>query len=213
MFTPGPFETRARDAMYNVTLPDPAWPKERVEDFLRGAFNRPLMDVVSIHETFPGHYVQFLWNQRLDSKVRKLIDATSSSEGWAHYCEQMLLDEGFGGGDPKLRLAQLQDALLRAARYVVAIRMHARGMSFAQAKAFFVDEGYQSAEVADMEAKRGTEDPTYLVYTLGKLEILRLRDDYRRKLGPAFTLRRFHDALLAQGAIPLPLARRALLGE
>jgi uncharacterized protein (DUF885 family) len=211
MSTPGPFETRARESMYNVTLPDPGWAKERAEDFLRGAFNRPLMDVVSIHEAFPGHFVQFLWSRKLESKLRRFVHAHSNSEGWAHYCEQMMLDEGWGGGDPKVRLAQLQDALLRAARYVVGIRLHARGMTFDEAKRFFVDEGYQSPEVAAMEAKRGTVDPTYLVYTLGKLEILRLRDDYRAKLGAAYSLRRFHDAFLAQGAIPLPLVRKALL--
>src|SRR5579883_922091 len=127
MFTPGPFETKSRDAIYNVTLPDPSWPEARAEDYLRGALNRTLMDVVSIHEALPGHFVQFLWNQRLTDPVRKYIHASSNSEGWAHYCEQMVLDEGFGDGNPRLRLAQLQDALLRAARFVAAIRMHARG--------------------------------------------------------------------------------------
>ena len=211
MDTPGPFEQHATLAYFNVTLPEKGWPAEKVEDFLRGAFNRPLIDVVSIHEAFPGHYTQFIWLPQVKSKVRKFESVSSNAEGWAHYCEQMMLDEGYGSGDLKLRLAQLQDALLRAARYVVGIRMHTRGMTFEQAVAFFHDEGYQSKEVALIEARRGTEDPTYLYYTLGKLEVLKLRDDYKKKLGASYSLKKFHDAFLAEGAIPLPLVRRALL--
>ncbi len=213
MDTPGPYETRATEAYFNVTLPEKGWPAAQTEDFMRGAFNRPLIDVVSIHEAFPGHYVQFLFLPGVQGKVRKYEGASSNAEGWAHYCEQMMLDEGYGAGDPTLRLAQLQDALLRAARYVVGIRMHTRGMSFDDAVAFFQKEGFQSKEVALMETRRGTEDPTYLYYTLGKLEILKLRDDYKRKLGGAYTLRKFHDAFLAEGALPLPLVRKALLGD
>jgi uncharacterized protein (DUF885 family) len=213
METPGPFETKATEAYYNVTLPEKSWSAAQVEDFLRGAFNRPLIDVVSIHESFPGHYVQFLWLPSVKSKVRKFEGANSNVEGWAHYCEQMMLDEGYGDGRPQLRLAQLQDALLRAARYVVGIRMHARGMSFDDAVAFFQKEGYQSKKVAEIETRRGTEDPTYLYYTLGKLEILKLRDDYKKKLGAAYSLAKFHDAFLAEGALHLPLVRKALLGN
>jgi uncharacterized protein (DUF885 family) len=213
METPGAYETHATEAYYNVTLPEKGWSAAQTEDFMRGAFNRPLIDVVSIHEAFPGHYVQFLWMPRIDSKVRKFEAVSSNAEGWAHYCEQMLLDEGYGEGDPRLRLAQLQDALLRAARYVVGIRMHTRGMTFDEGVAFFQKEGYQTQKVAEMETKRGTMDPTYLYYTAGKLEILKLRDEYKAKLGPAFTLRKFHDALLKEGALPLPLVRKALLGS
>jgi uncharacterized protein (DUF885 family) len=211
MDTPGPFERTATEAFYNVTLPEKAWPAAQVEDFLRGAFNRPLIDVVSIHEAFPGHYTQFLWLPKVASKVRKFESANTNVEGWAHYCEQMMLDEGYGDGDKRLRLAQVQDALLRAARYVVGIRMHTRGMTIPQAVDFFQKEGMQTRKVAEMEAKRGAEDPTYLYYTLGKLEILKLRDEYKKKLGPAFTLQKFHDAFLAEGAMPLPLVREALL--
>jgi len=211
MDTPGPFEPKAKEAYYNVTLPEKSWPAAQIEDFLRGAFNRPLIDVVSIHEAFPGHYVQFIWLPLVKSKVRKFEGTNSNAEGWAHYCEQMILDEGYGKGDAKLRLAQLQDALLRAARYVVGIRMHTRGMTFDQAVDFFQKEGFQSRKVAEVETRRGTEDPTYLYYTLGKLEILKLRDDYKQKLGPQYSLKKFHDAFLAQGAAPLPLVRKALL--
>lgn len=211
MFTPGPFESVATDAIFNVTLPDPSDPKEKAEEYLAGALNRTIMDVTAIHEAFPGHFVQFLWLPRVDSTVRKFEGAASNSEGWAHYCEQMLLDEGWGDGDPRLRLAQLQDALLRAARYVAGIKMHVHGMKFDDGVRFFVEEGYQSKSVAVMETRRGTEDPTYLYYTWGKLEILALREDYRRKLGPAYSLQKFHDAFLAQGSAPLPLVREALL--
>lgn len=211
MFTPGPFEQRATKAMYNVTLPDPSWSKAQTDDYMRGALSRPTLDVVSIHEAFPGHYVQFIWLPQVRSKVRKFLSVNSNAEGWAHYCEQMVLDEGWSGGDPGVRLAQLQDALLRAARFVAGIRMHTQGMTVKQAADFFHDEGYQSREVSEMEARRGTEDPTYLYYTWGKLEILKLRADYQKKLGAAFSLKTFHDAFLALGSIPLPLVRRALL--
>src|SRR5262249_12084856 len=162
--------------------------------------------MVSIHEAFPGHYVQFLWMPKMRSRTRKMFECSSNAEGWAHYAEQMMLDEG--AGDVKLRLAQLQEALLRAARYVVGIRMHTRGMKLAEAIDFFEKQGMQSRKVAEMEAKRGTEDPTYLYYTYGKLEILKLRDDYQKKVGAGYSLRRFHDAFLAEGAIPLPLMRQ-----
>jgi uncharacterized protein (DUF885 family) len=212
MDTPGPFETRATEAYYSVTLPEPGLSAAQVDEFMEN-FARTLVDVVSIHEAYPGHYVQFLWQPRLTSKVRKFTDASSNSEGWAHYCEQMILDEGFGDGDPKLRLAQLQDALLRAARYVAAIRMHTRGATYDDIVTLFEKEGYQTRPVAEIEARRATEDPTFLVYTYGKLEILKLRDEYKRKLGPAWSLGKFHDAFLGQGPIPLPLMRRALLGK
>jgi uncharacterized protein (DUF885 family) len=213
MDTPGAFEPKATEAYYTVTLPDPAWTPAQKEDFLRGAFSRSLVDVVSIHEAFPGHYVQFVWLPHVRSVVRKAEGAASSAEGWAHYCEQMILDEGFGAGDPKLRLSQLQDALLRAARYVVGIRMHTKGMTLEEAIAFFHEQGFQTKKVSEMEARRGSRDPTYLVYTWGKLEILALREAYKKKLGKDYSLQKFHDAFLAEGAAPLPIVRAALLGE
>ena len=112
-----------------------------------------------MHEAYPGHYVQFLWVQQAPTKVRKLMGANSNSEGWAHYSEQMMLDEGYGGGDPKLRLGQLQDALLRDARYIVGIHMHTGQMTFEQAVEFFVKEGFQVRDGAVKETKRGTSDP------------------------------------------------------
>jgi uncharacterized protein (DUF885 family) len=212
MDTPGPFEQVAKEAFFNVTLPDPRWNKQQVEEHLE-SFNRGTIISTAIHEAYPGHYVQFLWLKQAPSKARKLLGAGSGSEGWAHYCEQMLLDEGYGGGDLKLRLGQLQDALLRNARFIVGIEMHTRKMTFEQGVDFFVKEGYQTHENAERETKRGTSDPTYLVYTLGKLEIMKLREDYKSMKGAKFSLREFHDEFLKQGYPPVPIARRALLGN
>ena len=212
MDTPGAYESRATEAMFNVTIPESGWTPQHVEDWMEG-FNRGTILSTAIHEAYPGHYVQFLWVKRLNSKVRKLLYCGSNVEGWAHYTEQMMLDEGYGGGDPKLRMGQLQDALLRNARFIVGIEMHTGNMTMDQAKEFFIQEGYQVPAVADIEAKRGTSDPTYLVYTLGKLQILKLRDDYQKKLGNKFTLQDFHDRFMEQGGVPLVIIRRALLGD
>ena len=212
MDTPGPFEMVAKEAFFNVTLPDPSWPAQESEEYLSG-FHRGTIVSTAVHEVYPGHYVQFLWLQRAPTKVRKLIGCGSNSEGWAHYGEQMMLDEGYGGGDLMLRLGQLQDALLRDARFVVGIRMHTGAMTTEEAVEFFVKEGRQVRPVAEKEAKRGTSDPTYLVYTLGKLEIMKLREDYKKLKGPQYSLRGFHDAFLAQGFPPVKIVRRALLGD
>jgi len=212
MDTPGPYETVAKEAFFNVTLPEKDWPKERVDDFM-GAFNRGTILSTAVHEAYPGHYVQFLWMQHVDSKVRKLLGANSNAEGWAHYSEQMMLDEGYTNGDPKMRLGQLQDALLRDARYIVGIEMHTGKRTFDQGIEFFEKEGYQTHETAVRETKRGTSDPTYLYYTLGKLQIMKLREDYRAKMGAAFSLEEFHDSFMKQGFPPIKIVRKALLGD
>ncbi len=212
MDTPGPYETQATEAMFNVTLPQPNWSPQHIEEWMQG-FNRGTILSTAIHEAYPGHYTQFLWVNRLTSKVRKLLYCDTNAEGWAHYTEQMMLDEGFGDGDPKLRMGQLQDALLRDARFIVGIEMHTGNMSLDQGREFFVREGCQVPAVADLEAKRGTTDPTYLVYTLGKLQILKLREDYQKKLGARYTLQDFHDRFMEQGGVPLGIVRKALLGD
>jgi len=214
MDTPGPYETKATEAYYNITLPDPSWSKEKQEEYLEG-YNYPLLSNVSVHEVWPGHYTQFLWvkNNPELSKVRKLTGAGTNSEGWAHYSEEMALDEGLYNNDPRYRLAQLVDALLRDCRYIVGIKMHTQGMTMDQAKEFFVKEGHQVAVVGEMETKRGTGDPTYLMYTLGKLEILKLREDYKRKMGSAFSLQDFHDRFIKAGNPPVKIVRRELMGR
>jgi uncharacterized protein (DUF885 family) len=221
MDTPGPFETHATEAYFNVTLPDPSMTPEQVEGYMH-SFNIGTVISTSVHEAYPGHYVQFLWLPQAPSKVRKLLGANTDVEGWAHYTEQMMLDEGYGqpGQGAKdereakfLRLGQLQDALLRDARFIVGIEMHTGKMSIEQAEDFFQKEGYQSKEAAVVETKRGTGDPTYLYYTLGKLEIMKLREDMKKKQGAAFSLEKFHDDFLKQGFPPVKIVREALLGD
>ena len=212
MDTPGPYESVAKEAFFNVTLPEHDWPKAKTESFM-GQFNRSTMIAVAVHEVYPGHYVQFLWVPSAPSKVRKLLGCGSNAEGWAHYSEQMMLDEGYGNGDPRLRLGQLLDALLRDARYIVGISMHTGKMTFDQAVQFFQTEGYQPQSVAEVETKRGTSDPTYLVYTLGKLKIMKLREDYRQKMGDSFSLQQFHDTFLRQGFPPVKIVRETMLGN
>jgi uncharacterized protein (DUF885 family) len=212
MDIPGPFETVATEAYYNMTLPDPKATAAEAREFMKQWYFAAISNV-SVHEVWPGHYLQFLYAKSFPSDVRKVFGAATNSEGWAHYCEQMMLDEGFHSGDPKYRLAQLQDALLRDVRFIAGIRMHTRGMTVAQAEDLFVTESYQPKPVARSEAKRGTSDPTYGYYTLGKLMILKLRDDYRARLGPAYSVQKFHDAFIRLGPLPLPLIRKAMLGD
>jgi len=221
MDTPGPFEKHATEAYFNVTLPEASMTPAEVEGYMH-AFNIGTVISTAVHEAYPGHYVQFLWVPRAPSRVRKILGANSNAEGWAHYCEQMMLDEGYGqpGAGAKtereakfLRLGQLQDALLRDSRFIVGIRMHTDRMSIDDAITFFEKEGYQSHETAVVETKRGTSDPTYLYYTLGKLEIMKLREDLRRRDGAAFSLQKFHDAFLSQGYPPIKIVRQAMLGD
>jgi uncharacterized protein (DUF885 family) len=215
MDTPGPFEQHATEAYYNVTLPDPAWSAKDTEEYMRGWYY-PLIANVSVHEAWPGHYLQFLYAKNFPSDARKVFGANSNIEGWAHYCEQMMIEEGFHADDPKFHLAQLQDALLRDARFIVGIKMHTQGMTMAQAEEFFQKEGYQVATVARSETKRGTNDAMYGYYTMGKLMILKLRDDYKahqRQIGQPYSLQAFHDAFIKLGPLQLPLIRKALLGD
>ena len=221
MDTPGPYEKHATEAYFNVTLPDPSMTPAEVEGFMH-SFNIGTVISTAVHEAYPGHYVQFLWVPQAPSRVRKLLGATTNVEGWAHYCEQMMLDEGYGqpGQGAKdereskfLRLGQLQDALLRNARFIVGIEMHTGKMRFDEAVDFFQKEGYQSKESALVETKRGTADPTYLYYTLGKLEIMKLREDLRKKQGSDFLLEEFHNNFLRQGFPPVKIVREALLGD
>lgn len=212
MDSPGPLERVATQAYYNVTPVEPTWSPERKEGHL-SFFNNYYRPIVSAHEVMPGHYVNFAIakHERL-SLIRRLLSSPSYAEGWAHYDEQMMVDEGWGNGDPKVRLGQLQGALLREARYIVGLREHTQGMNVAQATKFFQDNAFVAQEPAHREALRGTQDPLYGYYTLGKLELLKLRADYHRRVGPAFTLQKFHDAYLAHGDPPIFIVRKELLG-
>ncbi|HKQ99729.1 MAG TPA: DUF885 family protein [Pyrinomonadaceae bacterium] len=212
MDSPGAFERAATEAYFYVTPPDPQWGEGRREEHL-SFYNRYSLPVISIHEVYPGHYYQYLALKRQPSRVRVALGSASFTEGWAHYCEQMMLDEGFGGNNPKLKLAQLSAALLRLCRYLVGLGLHTQGMTYEEGVEFFVREGYQERVNAEREARRGTLDPTYLVYTLGKMQILKLREEYRQHAGANFNLREFHDRLLSYGMPPLKIIRLAMLGD
>jgi uncharacterized protein (DUF885 family) len=211
MDTPGPFESAKLSGYFNMTLPDARWPKAEQGAYMKQWYYAAISNV-AVHEVYPGHYIQFLHAKTFPTEVRKVYGAASNVEGWAHYDEQMMLDEGFHAGDPKYRLAQLQDALLRDVRFIVGIKLHTQGMTVDDATKLFETEGHQPHPVAVEEAKRGTGDPLYGYYTMGKLMILKLRDDYKTKQGASYTLQGFHDAFLALGPLPLPLIRRAMLG-
>jgi uncharacterized protein (DUF885 family) len=221
MDSPGPFETRATTSYFNVTLPAPSMTPAQVEGYMH-SYNVGTVISTSVHEAYPGHYVQYLYSLKAPSRVRKILSANTNIEGWAHYTEQMMLDNGYGqpGTGAKdareakfLRLGQLQDALLRNARYIVGIQMHTGNMTYDQAVEFFQKEGYQPKETAAVEAKRGAGDPTYLYYTLGKLEIMKLRTDLMKKQGSGFSLQKFHDEFLSQGFPPIVVIREAMLGN
>ncbi|MFN2384848.1 MAG: DUF885 domain-containing protein [Thermoanaerobaculia bacterium] len=208
MDTPGPFETQATEAFYYVTPVETEWDAKHKEEHLR-LFNPWVVAIINVHEAYPGHYLQFLYAPRFPTKARKLIACGTNAEGWAHYAEQMMIEEGFGGEDPRYRLAQLQEALLRDVRYVVGIKLHTAGWTVEQGAKLFEEKAFQEPANAFEESRRGAYNPTYLYYTLGKLEIYVLRDEYRRAKNAS--LREFHDAFVAQGALPIPLVRRILL--
>jgi len=211
---PGPLETHATQAYYFITPADSTQSAAEQDKYL-SYFNRPLLLNLSVHEALPGHFTQFLFAEAHPewSLVRKAAHSYTATEGWAHYTEQMMQDEGLGQHDPKLRLAQLQDALLRDCRLVVSIGMHTGGMSLADATKLMGEECFQPASVAYKEARRGTADPGYFSYTLGKLEILKLRDDVRAQEGAKFSLARFHDRFLGAGLVPIAVIRREIMGR
>jgi uncharacterized protein (DUF885 family) len=229
MDPPGAFETHSTKAYFNVTLPEKDWTPQHIAGHM-AQFNVGTIVSTSVHEAYPGHYVQFLWMPQFGSKIRKLLGANTNIEGWAHYCEQMMLDQGYASAPTNatpeqvrqarlIRLGQLMDALLRDARFVNSIKLHTgegepRGeWTLEQAEDFFVNQGYQTREIADVETKRGTGDPTYLYYTLGKLEIMKLREDMKTKQGAAFNLQSFHDDFMRQGFAPIKVIRKAMLGN
>lgn len=223
MDTPGAFEKRATEAYYYVTPPETDWPPLQKDEWLT-AFNFYTADVVSIHEVYPGHYVQFLrLNASPASKVEKIFGSYAFIEGWAHYCEKLMVDEGYGTvANPnaddlkraaKYRMAQADEAMLRLCRLCVAIKMHTKNMTVEEATKFFQDNCYYEEKPAHAEAMRGTFDPGYLNYTLGKLEILKLRDDYKAQESGNFSAQKFHNELLNHGMPPIRLLREIMLKD
>ena len=218
MDTPGPFETKATEAYYYITPVDSKWTPKQSEDWL-AQFNFYTTDVVSVHEAYPGHYTQFLHLNASDaSKIQKVFGSYAFIEGWAHYTEVMMLDAGFGNtGDPikaaKYRLAQSGEALLRLCRLCVSIKTHCYGMNVEEATQFFMKNWYQGDKPSRQEALRGTYDPGYLFYTLGKLQILKLQEDYKKQEGSNYSLQKFNDAILDNGMPPIQILREILLKD
>ncbi|MBI1213867.1 MAG: DUF885 family protein [Alphaproteobacteria bacterium] len=214
MDSPGPFERRSTEAFYYVSPPDAGLSPDKLEQYLQAYYFAGL-EIISAHEVWPGHFVQYLTRRahREWSLARKMTHAQSTTEGWAHYTEQMMVEQGLNGADPKTRIAQIEDALLRDCRFVSSLEMHTRGKSVEDAQNIFMKECGSPEPEAHREALRGTVDPGYLNYTIGKLEILKLRDDYKKKLGDRFSLTEFHDRFLAAGLVPVKIIRREMLGE
>jgi uncharacterized protein (DUF885 family) len=212
MWTPGPFEAKPTRAYYYLTDVDPSWAADRKEEHLRD-YNHPTLWSISIHEVYPGHFLHYQHLRRVESKVRKstFFAPASFIEGWAHYCEEMMIDAGFGRQTPGIKLGQLAEALVRLARFIVCIRLHAEDWSVEQGMRFFRDEAFMEEGSARREAERGTFDPMYLVYSVGKLMLMKLRNDYKQQQGKSFSLKSFHDTLLGQGTAPVWLHRALML--
>ncbi len=214
MWTPGPFESKPTRAYYYLTDVENGWTAERQEEHLRD-YNLPTLWSVSIHEVYPGHFLHYQHLRKVTSKARKSILFASASfvEGWAHYCEQMMIEAGFGREDQTIRLGQLAESLIRLVRFIVGIKLHTEDMSVEQGVRLFREEAYLEDASARREAERGTFDPTYLVYSAGKMMLLKLRQDYKAQQGKAFSLRTFHDTLLSNGTAPFWLHRELMLGS
>jgi len=206
---PGPFE-KGIPSIYYISPPDPSWSKQKQQDYIPGKND---LLFTSVHEVMPGHFLQFLHSNRSPSWVGRLWVGYAFAEGWAHYAEEMMWDAGLGDGDPGVHVGQLSNALLRNCRYLSAIGLHARGMTQEQSKRMFMDECYQDEGTAEQQAARGTYDPAYLNYTLGKLMIRKLRDDWTASRGGRGAWKQFHDSFLSYGGPPIPLVRQAMMHE
>jgi uncharacterized protein (DUF885 family) len=206
MDSAGPLETVATDSYYYVTVPGADWSESKSEEWLR-YLNYATLQGTSIHEAYPGHYVQGLYERHAASPTRQLFWTYSTGEGFAHYVEEMMLEAGYST-DPTQQLAQRLEALLRDCRFMVALGLHCRGMTMPEAIRLFESNGFMTELPATREATRGAWDPMYLNYTLGKLLILQLRQDLQRR--PSYSLKRFHDAFLGCGTLPIPLIRELI---
>jgi uncharacterized protein (DUF885 family) len=206
----GVFEPNSLSSFYFITLPDASWP-----DAQQRAYVRPTYALLSttIHEVWPGHFLHFLHIRANRSKILRAFGTYSTSEGWAHYVEEMMWEERVGGDDPRVHLGQLTDALMRDVRFVSALGLHTSGMTVEQSAALFRDKAFMDEMGARQQAYRGTFDPLYLSYTAGKLMIHKLREDWRAKVGSRFTLKAFHDEFLSYGGAPIPTIRREMLGD
>ena len=205
---PGPYE-KGQASIYYIAPPDPSWTPKEQQEYLPG---RADLLFTSVHEVWPGHFLQFLHSNRNPSLVGRLFVGYAFAEGWAHYAEEMMWEMGLGEGDPETHVGQLTNALLRNARYLSAIGLHTGGMTVAQSEKMFQEQAYADVGTARQQAARGTYDPAYLNYTMGKLMIRKLRTDWTATRGGRTAWRMFHDEFLSHGGPPIPLVRQQMMG-
>jgi uncharacterized protein (DUF885 family) len=206
---PGPYD-RHLPAIYYISPPNPSWSPEERAAYLPGEAD---LLFITAHEVWPGHFLQFLHSNRAESLVGRLFVGYGFAEGWAHYSEELIWEAGFGAGDPQTRIGQLQNALLRNVRYLVAIGLHAGTLTVDEAERMFREQGFQDTANARQQAARGTFDPAFLNYTLGKLMVRKLREDWTVSRGGRAAWREFHDRFLSFGGPPIPVVRAAMLGN
>ena len=206
---PGPYEKNL-PSIYYISPPDPAWPKAEQDAYVPGAAD---LLFTSVHEVWPGHFLNFLHSNRAQSKFGQIFVGYAFAEGWAHYTEEMMWEAGLGNGDPETHIGQLTNALLRNARYLSAIGLHTKGMTVVESERLFREQAYQDPGNARQQAARGTYDPAYLNYTLGKLMIRKLREDWSSTRGGRNAWHDFHDRFLSFGGPPIPLVRRVMVGS
>jgi hypothetical protein len=205
---PGPYE-KGLPSVYYIAPPDPSWTPEVQAGFVPGEAD---LLFTSVHEVWPGHFLNFLHSNRSPFTFGKVFVGYAYAEGWAHYTEEMMLKAGLGGGDPETEVGQLSNALLRDCRYLSAIGMHTGRMTMEQSRQLFLTECFQDEGNARQQSARGTYDPAYLNYTMGKLMIRKLRDDWTRTRGGRQGWKAFHDKFLSFGGPPIPLVRAQMMG-
>ena len=206
---PGAWE-KNQPSVYYISPPNPVWPEDVQADYIAGEAD---LLFTSVHEVWPGHFLNFLHANRAPFFYGRVFVGYAFAEGWAHYTEEMMIEAGLRDGDPETRIGQISNALLRNARFLSTIGLHTRGWSVEDSKRFFMEEGFQSEGTAIQQAARGTYDPAYLNYTMGKLMIKRLRDDWTATRGGRTAWREFHDTFLSYGGPPIPLVRQQMMGE
>lgn len=206
---PGSYES-GLPSVYYIAPPDPEWSEADQLAYVPGETD---LLAISVHEVWPGHFLQYLHSNRTENNIGRHFGTYTFSEGWAHYTEQMMVDAGLGEGDPEVRIGQLLNALLRNVRYLSAIGLHAEGMTIEESQQMFLEKGFKDFGNAQQQANRGTYDPGYLNYTLGKLMINKLRDDWTGGRGGEEAWGRYHNEFLSFGSPPIPLVRQQMLGE
>ena len=206
---PGPYE-KGLPSVYYIAPPDPDWTAKEQADYIPGETD---LLFISVHEVWPGHFLHFLHANRSPSWIGRIFIGYAFAEGWAHYTEELMWEAGFNEGDAETHIGQLINALLRNVRYLSAIGLHARGMTVAESEKMFLEKAYQDPGNARQQAARGTYDPGYLNYTLGKLMIRKMRADWTADRGGREAWGAFHDEFLSFGGPPIPLVRKAMLGD